>query len=62
MLNIDEQTLSQGETQLTQVFLFGNRNYIFNNSRFIINSTIEYLIPIERFKCSAFSENGFYLV
>ena len=50
--NIDEQILSQKEIQITQIFLYGNRNYNFTINRLIINSAIEYLTSTERFQCS----------
>ena len=52
--NIDDNILSQSETQLTQTLLYGNQNYHPSIIRLIINSTIEYIISIERFKCSLF--------
>ena len=50
--NIDDNILSQSETQLTQTLLYGNQNYHSSINRLIIISTIEYLISTERFKCS----------
>ena len=42
--NIDDNILSQSETQLNQTLLYGNQNYHFSINRLINNSTIEYLI------------------
>ena len=53
--NIDNNILSQCETQLTQTLLYGNQNYHPSINRLIINSTIEYIISTERFKCSLFN-------
>ena len=53
--NIDNNILSQSETQLTQTLLYGNQNYHPSINRLIINSTIEYIISTERFKCSLFN-------
>ena len=50
--NIHDNILSQIETQLTQTLLYGNQNYHPSINRLIINSTIEYIISNERFKCS----------
>ena len=52
--DIDDSILSQSETQLTQTLLYGNQNYHSSVNRLIIISTIEYLISIERCKCSLF--------
>ena len=53
--NIDNNILSQSETQLIQILLYGNQNYHPIINRLIINSTIEYIISTERFKCSLFN-------
>ena len=53
--NIDDNILSQSETQLTQTLLYGNHNYHPSINRLIINSTIDYIIATERFKCSLFN-------
>ena len=53
--NIDNNILSQSETQLTQTLLYGNQNYHPSINRLIINSTIEYIISTERFKCLLFN-------
>ena len=53
--NIDNNILSQSETQLTQTLQYGNQNYHPSINRLIINSNIEYIISIERFKCSLFN-------
>ena len=53
--NIDNNILSQSETQLTQTLLYGNQSYHPSINRLIINSTIEYIISTERFKCSLFN-------
>ena len=53
--NIDDNILSQSETQLTQTLLYGNQSYYPSINRLIINSTIEYIISTERFKCSIFN-------
>ena len=53
--NIDNNLFSQSETQLTQTLLYGNQNYHPGINRLIINSTIEYIISTERFKCSLFN-------
>ena len=53
--NIDNNILSQSETQLTQTLLYGNQNYHPNINRLISNSAIEYIISTERFKCSLFN-------
>ena len=53
--NIDNNISSQSETQLTQTLLYGNQNYHPSINRLIINSTIEYIISTERFKCSLFN-------
>ena len=52
--NIDDNILSQSETKLTQTLLYGNQIYHPAINRLIINSTIEYIISTERFKCSLF--------
>ena len=52
--NIDDSILSQSETQLTQILLYGNQIYHSSITKLIIISTIEYLISTERFKCSLF--------
>ena len=48
--NIDDNILSQSETQLTQTLLYGNQNYHSSINRLIILSTIKYLISTEKFK------------
>ena len=48
--NIDNNILSQSETQLTQTLLYGSQNYHPSINRLIINSTIEYIISTQRFK------------
>ena len=48
--SIDDNILSQIETQLTQTLLYDNQNYHSSINRLIIISTIEYLILTERFK------------
>ena len=53
--NIDNNILSQSETQLTQTLLYGNQIYHPSINRLIINSTIEYITSTERFKCSLFN-------
>ena len=53
--NIDNNILCQSETQLTQTLLYGSQNYHPSINRLIINSTIEYIISTERFKCSLFN-------
>ena len=53
--NIDNNILSQSQTQLTQTLLYGYQNYHPSINRLIINSTIEYIISTERFKCSLFN-------
>ena len=53
--NIDDNILSQIETQLTQTLLYGNQIYHPSINRLIINSTIEYIISTERFRCSLFN-------
>ena len=53
--NIDDNILSQSETQLTQTLLHGNQNYHPSINRLIFNSTIEYIISTEKFKCSLFN-------
>ena len=45
---------SQSETQLSQTLLYGNQNYHPSINSLIINSTIEYIISTERFKCPLF--------
>ena len=55
ILNIDNNILSQSETQQTQTLLYGNQNYHPSINRLIINSTIEYIISTKRFKCSLFN-------
>ena len=52
--NIDDSILSQSKTQLTQTLLYGNQNYHSSINKFIIISTIEYLISTERFTCFLF--------
>ena len=54
-LDKPDNILSQSETQLIQNLLSGNQNYHFSIDSLIINSTIEYLISIERFKRSLFN-------
>ena len=53
--NIDDNILSQCKTQLTRTLLYGNQNYHPSINKLIINSTIEYLISTDRFKCSLFN-------
>ena len=53
--NIDNNILSQSQTQLTQTFLYGNQKHHPSINRLIINSTIEYIMSTERFKCSLFN-------
>ena len=53
--NIDDNILSQSETQLTQTLLYGNQNYHPSINRLIINSTIECIISTKRFKCVLFN-------
>ena len=53
--NIEDNILSQSETQLTQTMLYGNQNYHSSINRLSIISTIEYLISTERFACSLFN-------
>ena len=42
--NIDNSILSESQTQLTQILLYGNQNYHSRINRLIIISTIEHLI------------------
>ena len=53
--NINGNILSQSKTQLTHTLLHDNQNYHSSIKRFIINSNIEYLISIKKFKCSLFN-------
>ena len=50
--NIDDNILSQRETQLTQTLPYSNQNYHSSINRF---STIEHFISTERFKGSLFN-------
>ena len=52
--NINEQILSSGVDQLIQMFLYGNPNCNLTVDRFILNTTIKYLISTELFKCPLF--------
>ena len=49
--NINDQILSCGEDQLIQAFLYGNPNCNLTVYRFILNTTIEYIILTEQLKC-----------
>ena len=53
--NIDDNILSQSESQLTQTLLYGNQSYHSSINRLIIISTIEYLMSTERFKSLLFN-------
>ena len=59
--NIDDNILSQCETQLTQILLYANQNYHPSINRLIINSTTEYIISTERFKCQTCFSWGYYI-
>ena len=49
--NIDDNILSQSETQLTQTLLYGNQNYHPSINRLIINPAIEYIISTVKVSC-----------
>ena len=53
--NIDDNILSQSETQIIQTLLCGNQNYHTSINRLIINSVIEYVISTARFRSLLFN-------
>ena len=44
--NIDEQILARSKTQITQIFLYDNRNYNFTINPFVPNAPFLYLLKI----------------